>query len=100
MNHSMMNEQKLMSIRDMPEVSPIERKMQDLRDALGCAHEGMELLAQKLMPVRSVGPTTGSAGIAQNVDASCEFEQRLQSMIESASSLSRKLSELRGELRI
>lgn len=82
-----------------PDVSPIEKKLQELHKTLECAHEGMDLLSAKLSPVRAVCPV-GESGCPATASEACEVEQRLQYLIDSASSLSRRLSDLRGELRI
>jgi hypothetical protein len=79
--------------------SPIEKKLRELQSALECAHEGVNLLDIKLTPVRAVCPT-GAAGVHKTGDEACEIESRLQYMIDAASYLSTRLSELRAELRI
>lgn len=98
MNH-LINEPKTIRASQEREVSPIERKMVDLREVLECAHEGLSLLSSKLAPVRAACPTGDDCG-EKAVEAACEIEQRLQYLIDSAAKLSRNLSDLRSELRI
>lgn len=91
---------KNVNATSIDDLSPIDRKLRNLNEVLSVAHEGMLLLYEKLSPVRAVCPI-GSAGDETKRPAeSCEVEEKLQALTESAIRLSRSISELRGELRI
>lgn len=80
------------------DLSPIEQKLSELGGQLSVAYHSLDLLAERLVPVRAICPQPVGDGCERKSEPS-QIEDVLAGFIGIAAALNARLGDLRGELR-